>query len=279
MQDLGPLTFAGTRFILAAVCLVAICGVWRLKFIPQKKDVWPLALSGFFIFTVNYALVFWGELHVSSGLASVLQASIPLSGMFFAHFMLQDEPLEKSKIIGALVATLGIAIICQRLLEVHGFFSLWGGVGIVVGGASMAFANVLLKQRKIKLPPAAVAAWQMILGLPPLLVLALILEGNPFAQHWTWQAALCIFYLAIIGSSLAFILLYWIMPRTTTTKLQTIALVTPPGAVLLGWLLAGEVLSPWAGVGAIFVMAGIWLIFYGAAFAKNSHKREEPARP
>ena len=101
-----------------------------------------------------------------------------------------------------------------------------------------------------------------------MLLIGLKFEGNPFRFHWTTQSVLCLFYLAIIGSSLTFLLLYWLMPRMSVTNLQTISLVTPPGAVFLGWLFGGETLSLWALLGAAFVLVGVWMIFFGKRAAQ-----------
>jgi drug/metabolite transporter (DMT)-like permease len=65
----------------------------------------------------------------------------------------------------------------------------------------------------------------------------------------------------VIGSALTFLLLYWLLPRMSVTNLQTISLITPPGAVALGWLVGGEKFSPLFLLGAGFVLAGVWIIF------------------
>jgi drug/metabolite transporter (DMT)-like permease len=106
-----------------------------------------------------------------------------------------------------------------------------------------------------------IAAWQMIFGLLPLLVIGFIIDGNPMHFRWTKTAVFCLFYLAVIGSALAFLLLYWLMPRMSVTNLQTIALITPPGAVVFGWLVGGETFSLWALAGGALVLAGVWMIF------------------
>jgi len=68
-------------------------------------------------------------------------------------------------------------------------------------------------------------------------------------------------YLAIIGSSLTFLLLYWLLPRMSVTNLQTISLITPPGAVMLGFALGGEKFPVWSLFGAAVVLVGVWMIF------------------
>ena len=227
----------------------------------RAVDYWVLALTGLLMFGLNYTLLFWGELYVSSGLAAVLQATIPIFGMLFAHWMLPDEPLRMQKLSGALLAIAGVALICGRLLNFGGVWAFWGGVGISLGGAAAAFSNVLLKKRSLTLAPAMLAAWQMFFGVVPLLVLGLIVDGNPARFHWSRMSIFCLLYLAIVGSSFTFLLLYWLLPRMTVTNLQTISLITPPGAVMLGWALGGEKFPLWSLLGAAVVLVGVWMIF------------------
>jgi probable blue pigment (indigoidine) exporter len=105
------------------------------------------------------------------------------------------------------------------------------------------------------------AAWQMIFGALPLLFVGLFVDGSPTTFHWTSTSIFCLLYLAVIGSALTFLLLYWLLPRMTVTNLQTISLITPPGAVMLGWLLGGETFPLWSLFGAAFVLLGVWMIF------------------
>jgi drug/metabolite transporter (DMT)-like permease len=273
LRDLPPISFVAIRFLIAVTVLLAI-SVGRVRLVPpQGRDFALLAGTGVLMFCLNYALIFWAELYVSSGLSAVLQATIPIFGMVFAHFIIPSEPLRGARIVGALLALAGVAVICSRLLDFGGLLAFWGGVGIIVGAASAAFSNVMLKSRAVRLAPSMIAAWQMMFALVPLLVAGLWFEGNPLHFHWTGRAVACLFYLAIPGSALAFLLLYWLMPRMSVTNLQTIAFITPPGAVLFGWLLGGESFSLWSLFGAALVLAGVWLIFRKARPAQLE-KRE-----
>jgi drug/metabolite transporter (DMT)-like permease len=175
LRDLPPISYAGIRFVVAIIVLFAV-SAGRVGLLPQRGfDYVVLGFTGALMFAVNYGLLFWGELHVSSGLAAVLQATIPIFGMLFAHLMLPDEPLRLQRLAGALVAIGGVAIICERLLGFNGFMAFWGGLGIIFGAASAAFSNVLLKARAIQLAPAMIAAWQMIFGAAPLLVIGFLI--------------------------------------------------------------------------------------------------------
>ena len=278
LRDLPPISYAGIRFVVAIVALLAV-SIGRTRLLPRSRAEYTiLALTGVLMFSVNYGLLFWGELHVSSGLAAVLQATIPIFGLMFAHLMLPDEPMHWQRLTGAFLAVAGVAVICARLLNFNGMMAFWGGLGIVVGAAGAAFSNVLLKQRPIWLGPAMIAAWQMIFGTVPLLVLGWMLEGNPIRFHWTRMSIFCLLYLAIIGSALTFLLLYWLLPQMQATNLQTVSLITPPGAVMLGWLLGGETFPLWSLLGAGLVLAGVWIIFRKAGPGRVAQRREEASR-
>src|SRR2546428_3335023 len=261
LRDLPPISYAAIRFVLAVIVLLAV-STGRVRLLPrQASDYLVLAFTGVLMFAVNYTLLFWGELHVSSGLAAVLQATIPIFGMILAHWMLPDEPLRLQKLAGAIIALGGVALICGRLLGFNGPLAFWGGLGVVFGAASAAYANVLVKARSIQLAPAMLAAWQMIFGIAPLLVLGFAFDGTPARFHWTAMSVFCLLYLAVIGSALTFLLLYWLLPRLTVAQLQSISLIAPPGAVMLGWSLGGETFPVWSLLGAAFVLTGIWMIF------------------
>src|SRR4029077_14950137 len=170
LRDLPPISFVAIRFLIAIAVLLAV-SIGRSRLLPlRRNDYIILALTGVLMFAVNYTLLFWAELHVSSGLAAVLKATIPIFGMVFAHWMLPDEPLRLQRLSGAIIALGGVTLICARLLGFNGPLAFWGGVGVVIGAASAAFANVLVKARSIQLAPAMLAAWQMIFGTAPLLL-------------------------------------------------------------------------------------------------------------
>ena len=84
LRDLPPISFVAIRFLIAILVLTAV-SAGRVRLLPlHRTDYVVLAFTGILMFAVNYTLLFWGELYVSSGLAAVLQATIPIFGMIFA---------------------------------------------------------------------------------------------------------------------------------------------------------------------------------------------------
>jgi drug/metabolite transporter (DMT)-like permease len=118
----------------------------------------------------------------------------------------------------------------------------------------------LPKARGAKLDPAILAGGQMLFGLIPLLLIGIAFEGDPFQFHWTRMAIVCLFYLAIVGSVLAFLLYYWLVQHMDVTKTMLIALVTPVTAVILGVVILNEDLNWRTFAGGAMIISGIGLI-------------------
>jgi drug/metabolite transporter (DMT)-like permease len=260
LVDLPPITFAGIRFVIAAAILFFLIA-FRKKSLPRESSDWSmLAITGILSFTLNYGLVFWGEQYISSGLASLLQATLPVFGLVIAHFFLPSERMTAAKVAGVLLGFAGVAVIFSNQLASPGRRAVAGSAALVLSAMCAACSNVLVKARGTNLDPTVIAAVQMFFGLIPLLVIGIPLEGNPFHYHWTPLAIICLFYLAIVGSVMAFVLYYWLMQNMDVTKTMLISLVTPVFAVLLGMLVLNEELNWRTFVGGAMIMFGISLI-------------------
>ncbi|HSS18705.1 MAG TPA: EamA family transporter [Pyrinomonadaceae bacterium] len=260
LENLPPFTFAGIRFVIAAAILFAIIKAKKFSLPRDRADWILLAVTGVLSFSMNYAAVFWGEQYISSGLAALLQAMIPAFGLLFAHLALAEERLTSAKIFGVLMGVFGVGVVFSNQLSIAGPRALAGSAAIVVGAASAAAANVLVKKRGAKLQPAILAGGQMIFGLVPLFIVGVSLEGSPFKLHWTPMAVVALFYLAIVGSVVAFLLYYWLVQHMDVTKTMLIALVTPVVAVMLGMVVLHEQLNWRTFAGGAMIISGIGLI-------------------
>lgn len=260
LADLPPLTFAGIRFVIAATILFSLIAVRRVPLPNNKRDWLLLAVTGVLSFSLNYGLVFWGEQYISSGLAALLQSTLPAFGLVIAHFYLPGERMTLLRIVGVLLGVLGVAVIFSNQLHVSGPRALWGSAALVGSAFCAAYANVLVKRYGLNLQPSVLAAGQMLFGLVPLLLIGIPLEGNPLKFHWTRVAVISLFYLAIVGTVVAFWLYYWLMRNMDVTKTMLIALVTPVVAVVLGLLALKEELHWRTLIGGAMIISGLCLI-------------------
>lgn len=260
LQDLPPLTFAGIRFVIACTILFVFIRIRGLHLPTTRSDWGFLAVTGILSFGLNYGLVFWGEQYISSGLAAVLQSTLPAFGIVFAHLHLPGERLSWAKIFGVILGVCGVGVVFSNQLAVEGRQAFAGCVALVLSALFAAYANVLVKARGTKLDPAILAGGQMFFGLLLLFAVGLPMEGNPLNFRWTPMALLSLFYLAVVGSVIAFVLYYWLVLKIDVTKSMLIALVTPVVAVILGMIVLDEEIGWRTLIGGAMIMTGISFI-------------------
>lgn len=262
LEDLPPIAFAASRFVLAVAVLGVVIAVRRLP-LPTTASEWRLiALTGVLQFSINYSMVFWSEQYITSGLAAVLQGTIPVFGLLLAWIFLPDERITGRKIIAVLVGITGVAIIFIDQLRIENWLAFAGCVAIVVGAYAAAQASILLKAKGSHLHPASMVFSQMLCGLPAIMIYSLLREGNPSSFNWSWRAIGCILFLAVLGTIAAFWLYYWLLVRVESTNAMMISLVTPLLAVIIGAVTMGETLPPQTFLGGLLILGSIALIVF-----------------
>ncbi len=263
LRDLPPFTFVGIRFLLASIILSLVIYFRRIR-LPQNRGDWLfIAWTGFLCVTVNFGLVFWAGQYVSSGLAALLNATLPFFGMLIAPHYLPAERITPAKIGGVMLGMIGVGLIFSNQLSLQGALSLLACIAIVGGALVAAYANVLIKLRGRHLDPIVLSTGQMLFGFPVLLGIGVIAEGNPLHLQWTPLALASLSYLTIIGSCVAFILYFWMLQRIAVTKALVLLLVTPLVAVTLGKLVNNEELTWRLLAGGACIISGVGAtIFY-----------------
>ncbi len=262
LEDLPPLSFAALRFILAILIVGTIIFVKKIP-MPNSRSQWKLlAITGVLQFSINYSLVFWSELYISSGLAAVLQAMIPVFGLVLAWVYLPEEKITWLKITALLIGICGVGIVFIEQLRVNSIMAFAGSVAIVIGAYAAAHASILTKAKGGAIHPATLVLGQMICGIMPIILIALITEGNPLKYNYSWMAIISIIYLAIFGTVTSFWLYYWLLDKIESTKAMTIALVTPLIAVVCGSIFLGEKLQLQTILGGALILASVSLIVF-----------------
>lgn len=273
LNDLPPLSFAGIRFVIAAVPLLLFVLVRRPNLPIALRDWVFMALTGIGTFAITYGLVFWGEQYISSGLAALLFATFPLFGLLLAHAHLPNERMTTRKTSGIGLGIVGVAIVFSDQLAATGPLAFWGSLAIVVAALVAAYVDVLIKRQGGHLDPVVLTLVQMLSGAIPLLAIGIPLEGNPLHYQWTALALISLLYLAVVGSALAFVLLYWLIRHMDVTKTMLITLATPLIAVALGIAILGEALTWRVAIGGGAILTGLLLTLRRSAVTLG---RSEP---
>lgn len=266
----SPFLFAGVRFLIAGGLLSGILYLTGKK-LPRNRRTWKYMIySSILQIIVPYAGVFWGEQFITSGLAAILNSSIPLFVALLAHFTLRNERLTTQKIFGFCISFIGILVIFKNDLGGNTAM-IMGGLAMIVSSISAACANVYAKHQGTLLDPMVTVAIQLSCGGIVLTIVSLMLEPE---AHWQWsyESVFALLFLSIVGSLLAFVGLYWLIKHIDVTKASMLSFITPIVAVVIGRFTLGERI----GAHTLFGIACIFVGIYCVTWKKRKKEQDEP---
>jgi putative membrane protein PagO len=256
LESLTPLYSSGFRFILASLLIL----LWmRFKNIELQKDKISIRfyiVMGVFTFVIPFALVYWAEQFIPSGLASVLFAVFPFFVVIFSYFLIPSETIGFAKLIGIVIGFTGILIIFSDDLGGDITSYLIGMSAIVLSGILQAGIAVLIKKYGQHLNPLTMNFVPMIIAGLSLLVLGIFLEDFN-TLSFNSEAVLSIVYLALFGSIITFTSYFWLLKRVNIILLSLMAFITPIVALFLGWLVYNEQLTTNHFWGSVLVLTGL----------------------
>ncbi|HET6822197.1 MAG TPA: EamA family transporter [Anaerolineales bacterium] len=263
-QELPPFWGASLRFLAATMLLFGIVR-WRKLPLPRGRALTGAVLFGLFSFAISYAFLYWGLTRVSSGMASVLFATIPLMTQLIAS-LIGQERLTWRGMLGALIVIVGIAIVFMEQLRFDVPFVYMGAV--LLGVLSSALSGIVVKQYP-KSHPVSTNVVGMGIGAVLLLLLSIFAgesQGLPVLSA-TWLALGWLIFSSIVG----FVLIVWLLSRWSATATSYIGVLTPIVTVAVASVLAAETPTLTFLAGSLFVLLGVYV---GAL----SPQQAQPAR-
>lgn len=257
--EMPALSAAAARFLAASLLLATyarLTGHRLAGFRPRERRV--LALLSLIMIGIPYALVFYGEKFISSALTAVLFASHAAFVLVLDSCYARRNLFTAAKLAGLLASFAGLWIIfAPRLAGPRA--ELRGMIAILLAALMSAAAVVVAKYRLGSIDPVGGTTWQFAGGAFFLLAVAGWFE-HPTLAPYSPDAWLGLAYLTVVGSCLGFVFYYRMLKDITPIQASSLSFTTPVVAVLAGWLILGEVLSPRTLVGAATVLAGLLLI-------------------
>jgi len=256
LETVPPFLSAGVRCTLAAVILFGLVRLRRIA-VPWTKDAWNVYLSlGVLTIGIPFALVYWGQQYIPTGLSSILFAAYPLWVALLSHLMLRDEPLTAFKVIAVLLGFFGVVVIFSAETSISDSRAFLGMAAVLVSTFLQALALVIIKKVGEPVSPVAMNFVGMAMGGLMLLALSGLVEHQQ-SVRWTLPAVLSLLYLTIIGSVVTFVANYWLLKRIDAVYLSLSSFINPIVAVVLGSLALGERLPPGVFLGAVLVFTGL----------------------
>jgi len=257
VEEVPPLTLVLFRVSLGAILLAIYIAVSGRNF-PVGWIVWgAFLLMGLINNVIPFSLLFWGQTQISSGLASILNATTPIFTVIVAHLFTQDEKLNWHKLLGVVLGFAGVSVMLGA-----GFTDAAANPPIAMlaclgAGVSYAFAGVFGRRfARLGVGPARVALGQLT-GSSLIMLPIVVLFDPPIAPlDYATSTLLSVLGLAVICTAFAYILFFRILATGGATNLSLVTLIVPASAIVLGSVFLNEQLG-------LYEMLGLSLIAIG----------------
>lgn len=256
--ELPVLTVVVARVAIAALILLAICGLAGVRLALGRKVWLAFVVMGLINNVVPFSLIVWGQTAIGSGLASILNATTPLFTVLVAHAFTQDEKLTPSRAFGVIAGLAGVA----AMIGSEAVSNIGGSVPAQLACLAAAFSYALAgvwgrRFRRMGVAPLATAAGQVTASSLVLIPLALIVD-----RPWTHPAPSPVVIGALLGlaalsTALAYVLYFRILATAGATNLLLVTFLIPVTAILLGVFVLGESLAPHHLLGMAMIGVGL----------------------
>ena len=256
VDDLGALPLVSIRLGGAAI-LFSIYLLWTRRKLPANRtQIAALIFIGIFNTAVPFFLITWGETRIDSGLATVLNSTVPLFGLIIAHFMLFDEHLSPLKIMGLLVGFVGVIIVMSQSLGTEGG-DLVGQLAVLVASVSYAVCIISVRLFLRKVDPFTVAGYSTVVG-GTLTVLVTLFTVNPLPTPTSdnLDSFLAALILASVNTVVAYFLFFGLI-KDWGARATLVTYAMPPIGVTLGYIFLDETIGWHLVVGTLLIIGGI----------------------
>ena len=265
-----PLTYIGLRLMIASLCHVAVYTVSSRRSWPKDRQVWRhSAVLGILGTAVPMTAIVSSLAYQSSGLTAVLITTSPAITVLMAHFFLPDEPLNRRKALGVVIALAGALLLA--LLGESGLpnVSKAEPIGYILVTAAMIFgsgATIYARKYMQSYDTIDVNSVRMMTAATVILPLSLLLVGFDLSGV-DRQGITALFYAAIVGTFFGMMLAFYNIQRFGATASAMSAYIIPIVATAGGALLLGEAITAGMITGMVIILAGVVIINQRPALA------------
>ena len=258
LQEVPPLTLVLARVTLAALILVPLVLAFGYS-IPATPAAWhPFAALALLNNVVPFTLIFYGQTHIASGLASVLNATTPLFTLFIARTF-AGEQLGANKIAGVLLGMAGVAMLMGPAAFDANASSVIGMLCVLGGAMSYGFSALWMRRLR-HYPPLVTAGAQLTCSAVMLLPFAGFADRFWLLPAPGASAIAAVLGLAAISTALAYIVFFRISATAGPSNVMLVTLLIPVTATALGVLILDETLTSNQIAGALVIASGLVII-------------------
>lgn len=258
LRELPPLTVVFLRVALAALMLLPLLWLHRIRFPDGLSGWWPFVAIGLLNNVMPFSLIVMGQTYIPSGLASILNATTPLFTVVVMAFA-GEEKLSARRIAGVTAGLIGVIILQGGRFGFERGQSF--GIMLCLAAAFSYGLSALLARRLLSnSPPLGTATFQLLASAAMMMPLTALIDHPwrlPMPGPTTWLAVIG---LAALSTALAYIVFFQILRRSGATNVMLVTLLIPVTSILLGALVLGETISAREIAGALVIGSALLVI-------------------
>jgi drug/metabolite transporter (DMT)-like permease len=255
VQEVGPITLVAFRVLFGLLFGVAVILIQRVQLPGTWKEWFPPLLLGITNVAIPFFLISWGEQSIDSAVAAILDATVPLFTILIAHYLLRDDKMTWPKVSGLLIGFAGVIILMSKDIG-SSFGSLLGQFAVVLACVFYA-GSAVYARRTTEDTPGIVRSVGPLISATGAMWLATFLAESPIKIPQLGITWIALLFLGIVGSGVAFILLYYLIHEIGPTRTSLVTYLFPLGGVILGVAFLDEQLSWQLLVGAVLIVLSL----------------------
>lgn len=261
VQEVPTVTIVFFRVFIAA-CALHLFMRATGRHMPWTKSAW---ISFFALGLLNNVLPFsfivWGQSHIASGVASILNATTPLFTVLVAHMLTSDEKLSPLRVGGIIVGFLGVAVMIGGGAIADGLIVALAMLSCLSAAMCYAFAAVFGRRfTDLDVNPIGIATGQVTASAVIMFPVMLILDRPWTLDIPSTQSVVSLIALALVSTAFAYILFFRILSGAGATNASLVTFLVPVSAIFLGIFFLGEALLPRHMAGLALIALGLSLV-------------------
>jgi len=275
LEEISPIEVVAARLVFGALALLPVVA---FRGTPLRRSPQLLARVSAVALLSNVApftLIAWAEVHIESGVASVLNSTMPLFTGLFAAAFLAEEQLSPGRLAGLITGFVGVVVLGGIDILAVRESALLGQLAVVAAaacyGAGGVFARTLLRTED----PLSLSALQVTLGAVFAIPIALAWAGTP-DYSLSVKAWLSLAALGTLGTGLAFVGYLWLVDNTGSVRASLVTYIIPAVGLLLGWAVLDERIGLNTLLGAALIAVGVASVLRGQA-PSSQRAQQAPA--
>ena len=255
-----PFLGASARFLVALACLLGYAAYKRRSLKISSKDFSMIFISSILLYLLDYGLIYWGEQYINAGATAIFFATFPLFTGVVSNFVFRSEAFQWQKFLGLVIGFLGIAIVFYDQLLQTRFEGMvvWASIAVIISALSAAVSLVMVKKYLSHMETVTLTLHQMIWGVVMLGLIGLLGGELPLIKYHP-ASIIAVVYMGIVASALAFVLYYYLLKEMSAISVSSIIYITPVVAILIGWVMLNESITPQIITGMLVTFVGIFV--------------------